>query len=221
MQTEALRPAAATNFLTAVAAELADLADDDRADLLAPVHQRILELAPAAATREHLEELFGSPARLAEDLRAAAGLPDQPVGSPAAEGPPLGQWLISLARSRPVAPVVAYVASLRPAWWAARWFLLFAFGLAVLSRGGGYRLHTIGFYPQAFSRTDPHLSMLWLLGPVVAIIASIVLGLLGPRLPRAVQPGLVVVNVIAVFALVAWPSWWLGPAFAFYSGLVT
>ncbi|MEP7054678.1 MAG: hypothetical protein ABI912_05465 [Actinomycetota bacterium] len=120
-------------YLDAVRAELSDLPDDERVDVLEDVEQHLLEVA--AEDDAPLETRLGPPVEYAAELRAAAGLPRR--GS---DDDPFAQRLAArLSRSRtaqtlksvhdrldrsPVAREVAtYVRSLRPAWWLVRAYL--------------------------------------------------------------------------------------------------
>ncbi len=209
-------------YLDAVHRHLVDLRPEDRADLISPVEQRVIDLGAADGGDEHIERHFGTPAQLAAELRTAAGYPPPPTGR-AVSGPvSTTAWLGQQASRPAAAAVITYLTSLRPAWWAVRGYLLVGGVLAVSSQGGGYRLHTMGSYKQALlDTTEPHLTRTWLLIPVLAVLASIVLGHLTPRLRRPVQLLVVGLNAAAIVTLLAYPTWWMGPAFAFFSGLVT
>lgn len=213
-------PASARAYLDALHRHLADLDPADRADLTAPVEQRLADLTEAGEGPRQIERQFGRPGELAADLRAAAGYPPPPTGHTAVPAS-TAQWLREQSRRPTTAAVIRYLASLRPAWWAARGYLLVAGVLAAVTQGGGYRLHTLGSYKQAFDdNTPPRTSSLWLLIPVAAVTASIIVGHLTPRLPRPAQLLVVGLNAAAVLTLLAYPTWWMGPAFAFFTGLV-
>ena len=64
-------PANVNAYLAQLRAELADLAPDERDDLLAEVEASLLE----SAGEEPLDAQFGPPAAFAADLRVSAGLP--------------------------------------------------------------------------------------------------------------------------------------------------
>ena len=216
-------PAFARDYLDALDRRLADLSTEERAELTTPVEQRLADLAREddSGGRESVEQHFGSPEQLAADLRAAAGYPPVRPGQPAASIT-TADWLRRQATRPPIAAVVRYLASLRPAWWAARGYLLVAGVLAALSQGGGYRLHTIGSYTQASDEGQTiHSTGLWLLIPLTAIVASVVLGHLTPRLPPPGRLLVVALDAVAVLTLLAYPTWWLAPAFAYYTGLVS
>lgn len=214
-------PAGVREYLDAVHRHLVDLRPEDRAELISPVEQRVIDLGAADGGAEQIERHFGTPAQLAAELRTAAGYSPPPTGR-AVSGPvSTTAWLRQQATRPTAAAVITYLSSLRPAWWAVRGYLLVGGVLAASSQGGGYRLHTMGSYKQAFSAdTVPHLTLLWLLVPLGAVLASIVLGHLTPRLPRLVQLLVLGLNAAAVVTLLAYPTWWMGPAFAFFAGLV-
>lgn len=224
MQTHPGLPDAADAYLADVMAHLQDVDAVDREELITPVRQRLAELSEHGADRRRIEEVFGSSAAAAADLREGAGLPSVPrvTGTPPARQS-LAAWLVGLSQRAPIAPVIDYAASLAPAWWAARGLLLFAAALAIFDQGGeDYDLHTIGGYRSALQGpATPHLTTWWLALPLLAMIVSIIVGRYTARLPRPLQLLVAGLNVLAVFALLAWPTWWMGPAFAFYSGLVS
>jgi hypothetical protein len=73
-------------YLEALRAELADLAPEEREDVLSEVEPSLLEAA--ADGDEPIAARLGAPADFAADLRASAGLPPAPHGrsSPASTG---------------------------------------------------------------------------------------------------------------------------------------
>ena len=200
------------DYLAAVRSKLADLPAADQSDLLEQVEQRLRDLDASAEYRG-----------MAADLRAAAGFPAAAV--PAQASPFAGtsaDLFRSVARSRAARPGIDYVLSLRPAWWAIRGYILLAGILAAISQGGGYGLHTLGSYRQAFTGASPvHTSLPWLLIPASAVVASVVLGLLTSRFRPPVRLLVTAANIVTVALLVAYPTWWLAPAFAHYAGLWT
>ena len=222
MRTHPGLPDAADAYLADVMAHLEDVDAVDREELITPVRQRLAELSEHGADRRRIEEVFGSSAAAAADLREGAGLPPAPMvtGTPARRS--LATWLVGLSQRPLIAPVIDYARSLAPAWWAARGLLLFAAALAIFNQGGtDYDLHTLGGYRSALQGpATPHLTAWWLALPLLAMIASIIVGRVTARLPRPLQLLVAGLNILAVFALLAWPTWWMGPAFAFYTGLV-
>jgi hypothetical protein len=208
-------PTEVRGYLEAVHRHLGDLPPADRAELLAPIEARLAELADGPGSLAEVELLFGPPARLATELRTAAGYP-----AATAPGWWLAESLSGLLERAPVVAVVGYVSSLRPAWWAVRGYLLLGGVLGVLGPEQ-YRLHTIGSYKSAFTdATTGHGSVLWALVPGLAVIASVALGLRTSRLPSAVRYAVLALNAAAVVVVLAFPSWWLPPAGVYFAGLV-
>jgi hypothetical protein len=109
-------------YLAGVAAALADLPADDRQDLLDELSTHLDELSHE--TDEPLESRLGTPADYAAELRASAGLP--PAGARR------NFALVWAARLRPaldrprVLSAREFLASLRPAWWVLRAWVLVA-----------------------------------------------------------------------------------------------
>jgi len=108
--TFATLPANVEAYLAELRAELADLASDERDDLLAEVEASLLE----SAGDEPLAAQFGSPAAFAADLRASAGLPPKPAAK--APRPPRVDWDRVLTQTRVLAPI----------WWALRGYVAVA-----------------------------------------------------------------------------------------------
>jgi hypothetical protein len=120
--TTVTRDLAAQDYLDGVAAELADLPEEDRADLLDELAAHVDELV--AEGDAPLTARLGSPAEYAAELRASAGLP--PAGS---RGRLRAQVLGRLRSRRADPSVVAveeFVGSLRPAWWLIRAWVVVA-----------------------------------------------------------------------------------------------
>lgn len=219
-QLEHLTPPA-QRFLDAVRRHLDDLSPSDQADLLEQVELRLRDL-DASGNPDAIEAILGPPARLAHDLRTSAGYPPATSASPGRAAPSTLDNLRD-ALNHPLArPVTGYLTSLRPAWWAVRGYIVVAGILAGISQGGGYRLHTIGSYKDALVDTTQavHFTRIWLLIPIAAIIASITAGMLNARLPRAGRLLITGLNIATVILIAAYPTWWLAPAFAYYTGLV-
>lgn len=147
---ETLGPAGQA-YLAEVDEQLIDLDLADRADLLAQVEDRLVDMESA----QDATVVLGAPALFAAELRQAAGfdLVTPPV-RPADVS--LLQWSMAQAQRSGPRAVIDYVRSLRPAWWALRGFSLVALVLAVLSKGGGWGLHTIGSYSQVVEVRGQH-----------------------------------------------------------------
>lgn len=106
----------AQDYLEGVAAQLADLPDEDRADLLDELASHLDELA--AESDAPLATRLGTPADYAAELRASAGLP--PARSPGRAGSHL-LGRARAARTRPdVRAVEQFLVVLRPMWWVVR-----------------------------------------------------------------------------------------------------
>lgn len=216
---ETLGPAG-QSYLAGVDEHLLDLDPADRADLRAQVEDRLVDLQP----EQDATAVLGAPTLFATELRRAAGF--GPATPPVRqENVSLSQWLVAQAqRSAPLA-VIDYVRSLRPAWWALRGFLLVALVLAVLSSGGGWGLHTIGSYIQVVEVRAEHAGRWpagvspWLLLVLAAVVASVVMGRCASRLPHPVRLVMTALDVLAAFTLLAYPTWWMGPAFAYFTAL--
>lgn len=114
--TYATIPANVEAYLAELRSELADLAADERDDLLAEVEASLFE----SAGDEPLAAQFGSPAAFAADLRASAGLPPKPVAK--APRKPRIDWSRVLSQTRVLAPI----------WWALRGYVAVA-ALALLA----------------------------------------------------------------------------------------
>ncbi|MDQ1711761.1 MAG: hypothetical protein QOE45_1211 [Frankiaceae bacterium] len=118
----------AANYFAAVSAELADLPEEDRAELLEDVEQHLAEVA--AEGTGPLEHRLGTPGAYAAELRAAAGLPPRgarPGASLFAAPVDRARRLVERVRgTRAYAEVSAFAPELRPAWWVARAYLLVA-----------------------------------------------------------------------------------------------
>jgi len=217
MTSPAAPPAHVRTYLDEVRRHLADLPADDRAELTAPVEQRLVELFARGGGPVDVERQFGSPVQLAADLRSSAGYP--PPAAPSS-GSWFGTWLQRTSADPRVAAVIGYVSSLRPAWWAARGYLVLGGVLAVLGPEK-YGLHTIGYYHQLFvDALPPHGNVLWVAVPLLAIGASIAVGVRTPRLPRTARWIVVALDLAAVVVLLAFPTWWMPPAGAYFAGLV-
>lgn len=221
MTIPAALPATVRTYLEELDLRLTDLAPADRAELTAPIEQRMLELVGAGGDGSQIDQRFGSPEQLANDLRTAAGhpapAPAVPVRAPRVS---VTSWLRT-GLDRPwVAAVASYLTSLRPAWWAVRGYLLFGGVLAALD-SEKYGLHTVGYYTRVFTNNPPpHWTLGWLLLPMIVVLASIVLGLRTPRLPARAQLIVMGLNAAAVVVLLAYPTWWMAPSFAFFAGFV-
>ncbi len=143
----------APDYLQELERELADLAPDERADLLQEVEASLLELEDDPAAR------FGPPARFAAELRASAGLP------PAPSAPPRRAPL----RERVEIPQA--LKELAPIWWAARAYVL----TLVLAAAFAAPVTKVAGIPR-FGSAEAGAVIL-----AAALVASIAYGLAGRR----------------------------------------
>ena len=182
--------AEARAFAAAVRAELADLPEDDAAELLEDVEQHLAE----ADAEGRLPEL-GSPAAYAAELRAAAGLPPRGGGDAWAPLRTARRWVARLTATRAYTEVRAFAPELRPGWWVARGYL------AVVA---------LAFWTHHSLREVvpiPHVSGNVLLGvgaTVAAVVASVAWGRRRAsygRVPRALTIAANALTVVVALAV--------------------
>ena len=152
-------------YLEALRAELADLAPDEREDLLSEIEPSLLEAA--AGGEDPIAARLGPAADFAADLRASAGLPPAPHAPVARPG--LRAALEELAASPQARRIRELAGELAPLWWAARACLAVG-ALAVVSPGVGWSSDW-GFIPIFWSEACTVLVSL------VALVGSCALGL--------------------------------------------
>jgi hypothetical protein len=128
MSTTTGLPPNVAEYLDALRAELADLAPEERDDLLSEVEPSLLEAA--ADDDEPIAARLGPAADFAADLRASAGLPPAPRGSAAPRS-----RLRDLARHPAVGRTASVLRELAPVWWIARAYVAVA-ALASLTGHG-------------------------------------------------------------------------------------
>jgi hypothetical protein len=155
-------------YLEALRSELADLAPDEREDLLSEVEPSLLEAA--ADGDDPIAARLGPPADFAADLRASAGLPPAPRAPVARPG--LRAALAALAASPRVRRARAVAGELGPLWWAARACL--AVGAIAVVFGIGWSAQW-GFVPRYGSVAGTVVVTL------VALAGSCALGLAARR----------------------------------------
>lgn len=234
MSDPTVQPHPVHTYLTQVSTALADLPDLERTELLAEVEEHLAEtLRDLDADADHpgLVGRLGSPLAYAAELRAGAGLapPAEPGKErvPAGEHQSIREWVDTLAATPVLQGPLHYLRDLKPAWWALRAYLLvglvlaiLAQGLHVLGGGAGSQLHTFGYYQLAFVSPGPNGGhRAFLLIVLAAVIASVVLGRAAPRLPAPARLLLGALDLAAVFAFLAYPTWWLAPAFRTFIAL--
>lgn len=179
-------------YVSAVAVELADLEPDDRAELIEELDDHIAALLEDRPDADLVGEL-GTPRAYAVELRTAAGLTGATPPRPAFRD------LVGAARSRVVAAapwLPAFLLTLRPAWWVLRGVLL-AFAADALT---------------GFSWRSTQGVVLLILGVGASLWVA-----QRPRPTRAFRTGVIVVDVVAVLALL-WVAFWSSPLAGDFSG---
>jgi hypothetical protein len=152
-------------YVREVRAELADLPAEDVDDLTGGMEADLSELAMESGG--DLIGRLGTPQLYAAELRSAAGLPERVAGSPARRRP-LGErmdqarasFALLTERHAWVRSVLAFLTSIRPAWWVLRGYLA-AWALWSFLAG------MWGVWPHGFSQ---------LVVEVVAVVVSVQLG---------------------------------------------
>jgi len=129
--TEPVLDQRAADYLDEVRNHLADLPADERDDLLEDLESHVHEVA--TNTDGPLDDVLGTPATFAAELRASAGLAPTAGRRPATLDRLRGRT-DALRRHPWTRAVVAFLPELRPAWWVARgWLLVW---LAAQATGG-------------------------------------------------------------------------------------
>lgn len=173
------------DYVSAVAVELADLAPDDRAELIEELDDHIAALLEDRPDADLIAEL-GTPRAYAAELRTAAGLTGSTPPRPAVRD------LVGAVRSRVVvaAPwLPGFLLTLRPAWWVLR-------GVLVALAAGALT----GFWWRSTQGV-----VLLILGVGASLWVA-----QRPRPTRAFRTGVIVVDVVAVLALL-WVAFWSSP----------
>ena len=118
--------AEAERYLAAVRAHLADVGEDERADLLEDLEQHLAEVA--AEFDGPLDAQLGSPESYAAELRASADLLPAAPSAPDAMAARVAARVAALRRHDLVAQAIEFLRDLRPAWLVARGYLIVAVG---------------------------------------------------------------------------------------------
>ena len=183
----------AQDYLDGVAAELADLPDEDRADLLDELATHLDELTAESDTP--LPSRLGTPVEYAAELRASAGLP--PAGARGRVGGEVMTRLRAMASGRRAASVQAFLTSLRPVWWLVRaWVVV---GLVAMWPGQATSTWS-GNLPFAPRVASPEIG---LVAVALAVWVSVQLGRRALSAPRAAVLALNVVAAVAAVPVLA------------------
>jgi hypothetical protein len=175
-------------YLDALRTELADLAPEERDDLLSEVEPSLLEAA--ADGDEPLAARLGPPAHFAADLRASAGLPPAPPAPEARAG--FGSALRDLAAHRRVATTLAVLRELAPVWWVARAYVGVEM-LAIVAGEGAESAAQITRYPEVPRLGGAELGLVVL---ALALAASIAAGIAARRRPDRWRRARIAANVL-------------------------
>ena len=184
-------------YLGAVRAELFDLDEVEREDLLAEVEASLAEAA--ADTSGPLEDRLGPPAAFAAELRSAAGLHS---AAAARSGPPFLEELRAFAARIVASPRIASAArvarELAPIWWVARAYFAVGAIAYLIDAQWSSRYPIIPQLGPGVSNTAANGAIIIAL----AIVLSIVLGLRarrnGAMFPRAAAA----LNVLLALAII-------------------
>ena len=189
----AVRSREAQQYLDGVAAELADLADEDRADLLDELAAHLDELA--AESDAPLPARLGTPAEYAAELRASAGLP--PARARGRAGGRVLDRLRALERRRDVTATRDFLVALRPAWWVLRAWVL----VGLVAMWPGQTTPTWSWdWPMVPRVASPRVGLLVL---VAVIVLSVQLG--RGRVRSRLLAGPVVASANVLLALLTLP----------------
>ncbi|MGH8891811.1 MAG: HAAS signaling domain-containing protein [Actinomycetes bacterium] len=189
--TTTTRSREAQDFLDGVAAQLADLPQDDRADLLDEVAGHVDEVA--AESNSPLESRLGSPEHYAAELRTSAGLPPALVRTRAGSA---AVARLRAFRQRPaVIALVDFLTALRPAWWVLRAWV--AVGLVAMFPGQTTPTWSLSM-PVVPRVATPTVGLLIVLAVTVV---SVQFGRHGRHVGNAVRRAVIVANVVTALAL--------------------
>jgi hypothetical protein len=179
-------------YLAAVRVSLGDIAEDERAELLAEVEASLIESAgeidsPTAA--------LGPPEAFAAELRASAGLGEpSPVSAPAQGTLQVARAFASELGRRPwAARSLSIARELAPAWWLVRGYLVV---VAIASITNARWSQSRPWAPAFSSRRTDILII------ALVVAASLALGVLRRRRVASLLLVAVVVDIAAVLAIV-------------------
>jgi uncharacterized membrane protein len=182
--TPAIADTQVRDYLDAVRARLGDLDPEEREHLLSDTEASLLEAAGDEAALP-LEVRLGPPEHFARELRAAAGLPEEPSRAARAS------LLARLAAHRRVTAARGVARELVPAWWLVRAFVALSVVAQLLGDDWSVR------YPIFTSVLGGPLGWVLLLGAVAGSVA------LGRRERAATRRWPLVLNV-ALGLAAAW-----------------
>jgi hypothetical protein len=189
MSTTTGLPPNVAEYLDALRAELADLAPEERDDLLSEVEPSLLEAA--ADGDEPIAARLGSAADFAADLRASAGLPAAPRSAPPRTG--LRAALRELAGHPAAVRAVSVLRELAPVWWVARAYVAVA-ALAIVTGQGASDVAEFSRYAEVPRLGSPLVGLLVL---ALATVASIAAGMAARRSPGR-RGALIALNAVLV-----------------------
>jgi hypothetical protein len=182
----------AARYVDGVAAQLADLPDDDRADLLDELAAHVDELVAEGDTP--LTDRLGSPAEYAAELLASAGLP--PARARGRAGAQALDRLRRAAGHPRVRAASDFADALRPVWWVLRAWVV----VGLVAMWPGQTTPTwADFMPLVPRVGTPLVGLLVLLA---AVVASVQLGRRTPLLGARRRWAVVALNVGTALLLV-------------------
>ncbi len=185
-------PPNVAEYLDALRAELADLAPEERDDLLSEVEPSLLEAA--ADDDEPIAARLGPAADVAADLRASAGLPPAPRTSSAPPRTGLRATLRELARHPAVNRSASVLRELAPVWWVARAYVAVT-ALAIVTGDSPTDVAEFSRYAEVPRLGSPALGLV-VLG--LATAASVAAGIAARRHPGRRRGALIAGNAVLV-----------------------
>ena len=179
-------------YLAAVRASLSDLAEDERADLLAEVEASLIE---SASDIESPFAALGPPEAFAAELRASAGL-GEPRTADAQSPSALAVarvFLDDLRRRFSVVTALPIARELAPVWWAVRGYLVV---VAVVVATGTWWSRSRPWLPEI---ATPRTGAIVIL---IAVAVSLAFGVLRRRHPSSLVLVAIAIDVVALVAIV-------------------
>ena len=192
MSTTTGLPPNVAEYLDALRAELADLAPEERDDLLSEVEPSLLEAA--ADDDEPIAARLGPAADFAADLRASAGLPPAPRAAAATKPAGLRATLRGLAAHPAVSRTLGILRELAPVWWVVRAYVAVS-ALALVTGQGASDIAEWARYTEIPRLGSPAVGLLVL---ALVTVASIAAGIAARRRPGRHRGALIAVNAVLV-----------------------